>query len=523
MPVTTASWYIVPQGQSRISREKFGQLARFRFAPAVLAERAPEEYYDAIQNTTVLLEGVRYQVDALFLFEMFGHESTYGKAGVATQTHCWGNARLPSIGITPVLNPDGTPKTVPGASGVFPVYANWRDGCITTAARLLNHVYFDWGRRAIRDIFVWPANPKIVWAPDNDNNDPDNYLNTVVSGMNADGDRLDGGGSPIPTPSGKSVGIVVTAGHWDSTGDEWGGVERARTRPLAEAIARLAREEGFRVRLQPDEGQGQFNGTYRDVAAWAADVAEAEDLQMLLQCHHQGTGNPAVSGAFVVYPEASERDNDYDPTARAFGLDVVRNMRDRDIMPQWSDGDLSEGETAAGRLAWFSYTAHLKDTKERVLIEYSACNSNLQDRARVDAPGWYDKAARATVDALIKLYGPQKAGDVPGPVPPKLVLPGTNPYDPDGKKNLGFVLGFRDALLAMGGGKYPADPALGALSIVGYPSENEWTDADGDAWQRCQKAVLHYQNAFKDNLPWNIVLHNRGEKIPDPKKKEVSS
>src|SRR5690606_30514205 len=71
MSISDRSWYLVPRGKSRISRDKFVRLAWERFAHSVLAERDPGEYYDAIENTTETYNGIEYQVDALFVLQKF--------------------------------------------------------------------------------------------------------------------------------------------------------------------------------------------------------------------------------------------------------------------------------------------------------------------------------------------------------------------------------------------------------------------------------------------------------------------
>lgn len=45
---------------------------------------------------------------------------------------------------------------------------------------------------------------------------------------------------------------------------------------------------------------------------------------------------------------------------------------------------------------------------ERLLLEFGASNSNLEDRAIVDTPGFYERAARVTVDAFEAFYGKQE-------------------------------------------------------------------------------------------------------------------
>jgi hypothetical protein len=155
----------------RISRAAFSDELRAQAAPAVVAERDPGEYWDAIKTLTV---------DPLFLLAMFNHESTLGKAGIAQQTHSWGNTRDPSFGATPV-------GEVAGRSGVFPVFRNWLDGCISTAARLVTDKWVYHDRTSILEIFDHPSGD--VWAPAGDMNDPTGYVRAVLDFMNQYADQ----------------------------------------------------------------------------------------------------------------------------------------------------------------------------------------------------------------------------------------------------------------------------------------------------------------------------------------------
>jgi N-acetyl-anhydromuramyl-L-alanine amidase AmpD len=157
----------------RISRQRFRQLLAQMAAAPVTAERDSGEYWDVIAG---------YGVDPCFIAAMFHHESQMGKAGVAQQTHSWGNTREPNFGATPV-------GTVAGRSGTFPQWANWLDGCKSTAARLVEPSWVYANRTSIRDIFDWPPDQTLVWAPAGDLNNPDDYLRSVLDFMNQYADQ----------------------------------------------------------------------------------------------------------------------------------------------------------------------------------------------------------------------------------------------------------------------------------------------------------------------------------------------
>ena len=475
--ITADAPFLVPPGQSRISREKFIALLREMANPGLITERDPGQYYDA--NEAITTTDGRH-VDHLFLLGMFSHESNMGKKGVARTTKSWGNTRTPNFGAVPV-------GAEPGASGSFPIWRDWMDGMKSTAWRLVTDQYVYNGtsknpktgqifgpRTTIREVFDHPST--LVWAPAGDMNDPAGYLRAMLDFMNRYTDQE--GGMPGPQDAPAPVHILVSAGHWDSTGDEWGGVERARTRPLAIAVADEAERRGFRVTRQVDP----FDGTYRDVARWAAQVAAQQDIRCLLQVHFEGTA-PSVRGAFGIYPANAARfDTDHD--ARRLGQDIVQRLNEATGMPVRGDGSMAEGSTAAGTLAWFSLTVNVKATAERLIVEYGAANTNAQDRAIVDTPGFYQQAARATVDALEAFYGVQ-------PRPPA-----------DDAVRM-----FPETGHGIGGGFRWFWEHNGGLPIFGYPLTDELVE-DGRTVQYFERAVFEY---WPENPPeWHVLLRRLG-------------
>jgi len=437
MTITADSPFLVQGGASRITRERFIAVLQQLAAPAVISERDAGEYFDKIIATKTE-DGKN--LDPLFALAMFSHESQMGREGVARTTHSWGNTRDPTFGGVPVVD------SVPGLTGEFPVFRDWMDGLISTVARLVTKAWVYNGvsthpitkqtypaRTKIIEIFDHPST--LVWAPAGDRNDPKGYLRSILDFMNRYADAGEQGNA-------EPITIVVSAGHWDSTGDDWGGEERARTRPLAIAISDEAERRGFRVIRQVDP----FAGTYREVAVWCAQQAQKHGARMLLQVHFEGT-NPAVRGSFGVYPSNAGRD-DFDADARRIGQDISRRLRDATGMPMRNDGSMAESDTNAGELAWFSRSVGLKANTERLLMEYGASNSNMDDRAIVDSPGFYQKAAVATVEALEAFYGIQaqpEPGEPTNPivVPPAVPDPWGSPYG-----DLWIPVPFRDEIAA---------------------------------------------------------------------------
>jgi len=171
----------------RITRDHFAQVIRANGNPDLATERDPGEYWDAIKG---------YGIDPLFLLGMFNHESNLGMNGTATQTRSWGNTRAPSFGI------DYTPPLIAGRSGEFPVFRTWLDGCITTAARLVEPSWVYANRTSMADIFLFDGP---VWAPAGDLNDPGGYLRSVLDFMNA---NADGSAPPAPAPTPQPGGTL---------------------------------------------------------------------------------------------------------------------------------------------------------------------------------------------------------------------------------------------------------------------------------------------------------------------------
>jgi len=158
-----------------ISFAVFEAFLREQGSPALSAARAVYDYC------------VQRQVSPSMILGMFEHESSCGTAGTATQTHSWGNTRAPNFGV------DYQGPTVPGRSGVFPVFRDWADGGISTVARLVEHAPYR-GKTHVREIIR-------TWAPASDLNSPSAYATAVLARMSELRSReAPLGGSMIPKP-----------------------------------------------------------------------------------------------------------------------------------------------------------------------------------------------------------------------------------------------------------------------------------------------------------------------------------
>lgn len=136
------------------------------------------------------------QVSPAWLLAVFRHESSFGTAGTATQTHSWGNTREPSFGV-PSLG------TVAGRSGTFSRYANWADGGVSTVARVCDHAPYA-AARTVREITP-------IWAPSADGNNVEGYIAAVL----ADIERW---ARPAPSPGLAVREAIVPAGNGNRPG-----------------------------------------------------------------------------------------------------------------------------------------------------------------------------------------------------------------------------------------------------------------------------------------------------------------
>ena len=107
------------------------------------------------------------------LLAMFKHESAYGLLGICRQfdTKSPGNVRTSSTG-------KGT-SIYPAGRGQFQRFTNWPDGWDDFAYRLISqsYPYIKNGANTVEEIVP-------IFAPKDDNNDPEDYINSVVTAMN---------------------------------------------------------------------------------------------------------------------------------------------------------------------------------------------------------------------------------------------------------------------------------------------------------------------------------------------------
>lgn len=230
-------------------------------------------------------------VDPCFLLAMFTKESSLGTAGVAINTHSWGNMRNPPVGNVPYHI-----YTDP-AKGSYLSFASWKDGCTATCA----HIRYYADALGITTIAQLPYK----WAPTGDGaNSPAAYGQFLVDWMNA---HTDIAGGTMPR-------IIVSAGHQNignitadkigqaSADDLRGGTgangEMQWNVQTASALANLLRAAGADVALTD--------------AIYHEDVY-AQDADLCVAIHYDGgggTGHAQYCMASVVHSGPSTENVD---------------------------------------------------------------------------------------------------------------------------------------------------------------------------------------------------------------------
>ncbi len=78
----------------------------------------------------------------------------------------------------------------------------------------------------------------------------------------------------------------------------------------------------------------------------------------------------------------------------------------------------------------------------------------------------------------------------------------------------GYSAGFRQYALRIGGAVFPADPAKGALAVLGWAMSAEYIGPDGRTYQRAERATLIYTPGHAP--PFDVVSALLTETIPEP-------
>lgn len=457
----------------RITRDRFARVMYEQAAPTVVAERDPRAYWDVIAS---------YGIDPLLVLAMFNHESTMGRKGVACTTHSWGNTRKPNFGATPI-------GEVPGASGVFPVWRDWLDGCKSTVARLASpdYVYTGWERVKIREIFEWhdksetaQDESEVVWAPAGDYNNPSSYLRAVIDFMNeyADGGEVVSVGRVPKPPMLTDIRAVKKGGYSASDGmprvveaivnhisdgNEHGG-DITQLTQVVSANYYINKAGVIRELVPPTE------------CAWTNGVWGNPDLT-----------NPLIANWFK---------NGWNPNTRT----ISKEHEGQHGQPLTA----AQVEASAALDAWLAQEFNLPIDRAHIIG-----HNQIDSVTRSYCPGfpesqWTEMQARA--QALINA-----ATETP-PVasPDDRICVAGNPLG-----EYGFRLGFKGRLQKIAAAISPNDIQAGILAWVGWPEEDEWMGVDGCAYQSCERGILQWTPDTPE--PWDIVLLHRHATPPPDK------
>jgi N-acetylmuramoyl-L-alanine amidase len=367
------------------------------FKAALDVSLSPARFEATTAYNAIIAEGV----DPAFILSLFRRESQYAtdpkSIVVKYKTFSPGNTRSSTIGTMPLVSTD---------RGIFVKYDSWETGFRDMAHRLVakDFVYAQEGRVTISQIIE-------RWAPKGDqDNDPDGYINAVISLMNS------WTGSSTEVTSKMALKIALSAGHHNSDGGS--PVEAAITGPLCHFYAMAFRELGCDVRvITPNDGLGQFPGGLQDVAAKIVEWSNAGWVaDLYLETHTQGLGDTSVRGAFAIYPDWV---NDIDLVVKnGLGLTMVKAISAATGIPVWSSGLMSEKSTGVGisgfRLGIFLRTAPVASDTTRLIIEHGS-HSNPQDLAILQNPEMQQRianaGAKAATDYLIGIHGPRPIND----------------------------------------------------------------------------------------------------------------
>jgi hypothetical protein len=280
-----------------------------------------------------------------------------------------------------------------------------------------------------------------VYAPGSDNNNEANYVATIEILFDRWG----------VTPKEKSMPtkptVLLIAGH-RSHGDAGNPVEKDMTDDLARAYKTALTAAGYSVTwlqetdgdTDPDDTVGGLDTVSSKAGQWCAKQTNG----VLLDLHFEGTA-PSVRGCFSIIPDrtglvtgapavqhaADTWENNV--RDRELGRAIVTNLNALTGLPLRTGirepGLMDESQTGVGgqgyRLATFAYTSPSCEKVVRLVVEHGA-HTNAQDRAIINAPGFFAKCGAAGVAALNAVYGiapskplyvepvgwPSKKGDV---------------------------------------------------------------------------------------------------------------
>lgn len=335
------------------------------------------------------------------------------------------------------LRPRGYPEEL-GTRNGFAVFPRYQD-CLTAWRRRLSDVRLCYLDAVTMLEYSTCYNPASDTHPVTGVvNDPVRYCNRLLTTIN----RLPEEGAP---PMAEPQNIVVVAGH-RSTGDPGNPSEKERTDDLARAYRDALRAAGHEVWwLQENDGDADPDDTVGGldtVGRRTLALCESVGATLMLDLHFEGHGNTSVRGCFAIVPDVTGLTTAVpggapphdtwanNPLDQKVGRALTEAIRSQTGIPLRTGirepGLMDEGETGVGaqgfRLAMFAYTVPRQPEMVRLVVEHGAL-TNPQDRAIIDAPGFYQKVGQAAVMAVNTVFGAPEVPDEPDPPTDELAYP----------------------------------------------------------------------------------------------------
>ncbi len=214
--------------------------------------------------------------------------------------------------------------------------------------------------------------------------------------------------------------VLLVMGH-RSTDDPGNPDERDRTIFIVQAAERELRRAGHTVHvLQKEDDDADDTFTHNPnglafVASRSAELIRRHNIQVMIDCHFQGSPNP-TSGCFCIFPDGANLNPPAPEDSKAanqldvkFAAKLAEEVSRQTNIPRLRIsepgflGGMSEAQSGIAappnfwRLGMFNLTRSVRQQCVRVIMEHGDL---VADRPVIDGPGFYDRVATAYVRAI---------------------------------------------------------------------------------------------------------------------------
>jgi N-acetylmuramoyl-L-alanine amidase len=337
----------------------------------------------------------------------------------------WAETTRNPLNLRPVGPADSRPVAVHPRDGIFLAFAGPLDFAAEYVWRLSDPTYKGGVYARTTSILELIG----VYAPRGDGaNDPGAYAAALCADLNW--------WIGLETPPIAKQRVVVVPGH-RGIGDDGSREEAALTPALAREYVRALKAAGHDAwylpehdaDTMPDNTQGGLDGVGRETLSLCREVGATA----MLDVHYEGAGNSAIRGLFAIVPDATglrtaiaggaPADDTYAANVldRQLAAAIALRLSEQTKIPRRHAqelGIMSERQTYVGasqgaRLAMFAYTAPVRATCVRLVVEHGAL-TNPSDRALIYQEGFTQQCAAGLVRAFADVFG---AVAVPTPAP----------------------------------------------------------------------------------------------------------